>query len=190
MTGGRIKDESIQAQDVLNNTLTGSDIKDGSVGSVDLASSQAWQAIRDPDDAHCPTADGYFTANCFGPGATFPVWKNDESSVNNDTAYYKDPFGVVHLKGIVCRIGGPTNCQDQQAQAGTRDPILQLPPGYRPAKEWSFDTATGFGDALVMAEPNGFVTVLNGNYAGISLDGIEFRPCGAPGSEACPAPAS
>ncbi len=186
--GNRIKNGGIPGGKLGASAVTTSNLKDAQVTKPKLAPPQAWQDIKAPDIDHCqPPADGYFSCvNNFGTPA--PQWENDTGSFNNDASYYKDPYGVVHLKGVVCFAGNP-NGPCSGAGGASRGTIFQIPPGYRPAKEWSFHTATALGEALVVVGPDGHVDYLSGNYAGVSVDGIEFRACGEPGSEACPSPA-
>jgi hypothetical protein len=172
-------------QPSINGALTGSDIADLSIAAKDLTPAQAWQNIQDPDDGHCQVP-GYFS--CVNAGTAVPQWRNDSATENNNAAYYKDPYGVVHIKGVVCFTDPAVNCAPPPPSRdfSSRFTILQLPSGYRPAKEWSFHTETGFGEALIVVGPDGKVDALHGNFQGVSLDGLEFRACGAPGSEACP----
>jgi hypothetical protein len=175
---------SINTYDIQDRGLRGADLELGTVGKSELKAAQAWQNVQTPDAGHCqPPADGYFS--CVNFGGPNPQWRNDSSTTNNDASFYKDPYGVVHLKGIVCFQGNP-NGDCSNTGSVSRVTIFQLPVGYRPAKDWSFHTATAFGDGLVSVGADGHVDYINGSYAGTALDGIDFRACGEPGSEACP----
>lgn len=86
----------------------------------------------------------------------------DYGDVYNPTGYWKDSFGVVHLRGLV--------------KSGTMNQnIFVLPSGYRPQyKEIQFsnsDNAYGRVDILT----DGSVLPVVGNNLWISLDGITFR---------------
>lgn len=97
---------------------------------------------------------------------TAPTFQN--SWVNFDGGYqvagfYKDPFGVVHLRGLV-----------KNGTVG--QPIFTLPEGYRPAARLLFAAASNdaFGRVDILA--NGHVNAEIGNNAYVSLNGISFRP--------------
>lgn len=94
---------------------------------------------------------------------------NYDAANFSTAAFYKDPLGVVHLKGTV-----------HSGTAGT--PIFTLPPGYRPAKSETFATVGGsntFADILVRGISDstgvGRVDLQSGNPAFVTLDGISFR---------------
>jgi hypothetical protein len=78
-------------------------------------------------------------------------------------AYRKDPWGVVHLEGIVSR------------SAGALTPIFVLPQGYRPLKSHVFGLWTTAGFSSVVIDSTGLVTY-NGAAGGLSLclSGIHF----------------
>jgi hypothetical protein len=93
-------------------------------------------------------------------------------------AYFKDPFGIVHLEGLVRVIGG--------AVLTKPSPIFVLPPGYRPAKTGMFAVATYPAAAdsplscWVNVAPDGNVSARERCDARfVSLDGITFRALGA-----------
>lgn len=99
-------------------------------------------------------------------GANFAgTWTNFGGGLSV-AAYYRDPFGVVHLKGQVA--GGTV---------GTT--IYGLPPGYRPSErlDVAVGTAAGDGASTVSLMTNGTIVpaVAAGNTR-VSLDGVTFRP--------------
>ncbi len=85
--------------------------------------------------------------------------------VYNTVAFYKDPFGVVHLKGTF-KLGGDSIA-------------FELPAGYRPARAGVFPIDVNANIVVHLVIYEGFVQVLQpGGYAGTevySLDGISFR---------------
>jgi hypothetical protein len=106
-------------------------------------------------------------------------WTN-LGSVHNPVAFYKDPFGVVHLKGIAA-------CQNIEIEACSAAPspnavIFTLPAGYHPAAQEAVATlssvagniaridVTSSGE-VVLRGPN--VPAFGGGW--VSLDGITFR---------------
>jgi hypothetical protein len=85
-------------------------------------------------------------------------------------AYYKDPFGVVHLSGAV--------------KGGTlATAAFTLPSGYRPAgtanfATESFDVSGTPAADRVQVFADGTVNVIAGNQHYVALDGVSFRAAG------------
>jgi hypothetical protein len=96
------------------------------------------------------------------------VWTN-LGGVHNTVAFYRDPLGVVHLKGVAKCI-----LQDNCSTAS----IFTLPPEYRPAAQEAFPVLTGTGLARVDVTSTG-VAVLRSpsvlTHDWVTLDGITFR---------------
>jgi hypothetical protein len=120
---------------------------------------------------------GYNGQPAFAKDVGFPgyEWSNSWVWPQSEAAFYKDPYGVVHLKGKVKCVGN--TC----AQASL---IFQLPAGYRPADRNVFVTlsdADGAGNgatpARVNVDPDGWVnrTSQLGKTGWLTLDGITFR---------------
>ena len=94
-------------------------------------------------------------------------------------AFYKDPFGVVHLRGAAkCT---PTGGQD--CTPGFSQDVFFLPEGYMPAaaEEFAVDSNLAFGEVAVLNTAVGLGEVVA--QAGsvqtyIALDGITFRAGG------------
>jgi hypothetical protein len=97
-------------------------------------------------------------------------WKNYDDSHYDTAAFYKDPLGVVHLKGTVG--GGPPS---------TSSIIFTLPVGYRPAKAGFYAVAAEneFADLLIQGVNEGAragrVELNVGGTSWVSLSGITFR---------------
>lgn len=97
-----------------------------------------------------------------------PAFQNGWSDFNNGfapAAFYLDPIGRVHLKGVVA--GGVLN-----------NVVFTLPPGYRPPENLAFAVAAGTGSsalANVDVYANGDVFAFTGSSAAEALDGISFR---------------
>jgi hypothetical protein len=85
-------------------------------------------------------------------------------NVHNSVAFYKDPFGVVHLKGLA-------SCLN----SASPDPIFVLPAGYRPAALYTVATITNDSLGRVEISPAGTVKPLIDQADWVSLDGITFR---------------
>jgi hypothetical protein len=76
-------------------------------------------------------------------------------------AYFKDQFGVVHLKGSI--------------KSGTFSAAaFNLPAGYRPAQNRNFGTVSNNAFGYVNVSLNGNVTPVVGSTVYLSLDGIYF----------------
>jgi hypothetical protein len=108
------------------------------------------------------------------PGFTF-AWANF-GSVHNTVAFYKDPLGVVHLRGIA-DCSHVIDCEPGTGSAT----IFILPPGYRPVAQEAFPMLTSASGAnpRVDVTSSGAVVLRNprlddsGDW--LSLDGITFR---------------
>src|SRR5439155_21339220 len=115
-----------------------------------------------------PDPDGDCTADC--------VWQNF-GSIWNTAAFYRDPYGQVHLKGLVCR-GATSPCvaRGKVTLPNPIDDIFTLPAGYRPEKWTEFATSSNGEFARVIIEPNGTVNATPPfDYEDITLDDIQFR---------------
>ncbi|MEO8687856.1 MAG: hypothetical protein ABI611_06520 [Solirubrobacteraceae bacterium] len=97
-------------------------------------------------------------------------WENFGPNLYDTAAFYKDPLGVVHLKGSV--------------SGGVIGSVFTLPVGYRPAKSQFFAVPANnaFGDVLVRGLSEGAqagkVQLNTGDTSFASLDGITFRAAG------------
>ncbi len=98
------------------------------------------------------------------------TWSNFPGNFN-PASYYKDPWGIVHLRGLVRTTSSgflPPTCH------GPGIPIFTLPAGYQPAHEEIFASVSAevFGQARVQA--NGNVVAWTGSESWFSLDGMSF----------------
>lgn len=92
-------------------------------------------------------------------------WVNDNPAVSETAGFYKDPFGRVHLKGMI---------KNGTVGDGTAYAAFTLPTGYRPALRkffapWNANTAP-----RVDIYPTGEVVVVAATGT-VSLDGISWR---------------
>jgi hypothetical protein len=104
------------------------------------------------------------------------LWTNQPASAD-PAAYYRDPFGVVHLKGAVQCLGHPS-----------MNFIFTLPPGYRAQGIQHFPSLSGgpaFNAIEIFSSGEIFPTNTPGTDALVSLDGISFR-CAPSGQDGCP----
>lgn len=101
-----------------------------------------------------------------GSGGSAPAfansWVNDGGAGLETAAFYKDPFGIVRLKGRV--------------KSGTvAATMFTLPAGYRPAATSDHAVVSNFAFGRVTIATNGNVTLGVGSNTWASLSGITFR---------------
>ncbi len=144
-------------------------------GEFAAARAEDWHEVGAPGEPGFIDSFG-----CGGGGGA--GWANFGAG-HNTVGFYEDPYGVVHLKGVVKW----TNA-GQSAPAGCGWPIFQLPEGYRPASKEAHPTlkngtpsrvdveaaGAGYGPGFVMVCDTR--TTVNGDY--YLLDGISFRTTG------------
>jgi hypothetical protein len=104
------------------------------------------------------------------------LWFHANDNNVNKVAFYKDAFGVVHLKGKAKCVG--TTCDSASL-------IYRLPEGYRPAQQQIFpglSDKTGNGAGVldrINVTPDGWVSrapaPLDSQWGWVSMDGITFR---------------
>jgi hypothetical protein len=105
-------------------------------------------------------------------GSCLTVWQNFGAG-HNTAAFYKDPLGVVHLKGTIANNGIPFNPNCREV------PFFTLPAGYRPAAITVAAILRNDTLARVDISPNGEVALCRPNVVNggdwYALDGITFR---------------
>jgi hypothetical protein len=88
-------------------------------------------------------------------------WVNFGGTFQN-SGYFKDNFGIVHLKGTV--------------KSGTYGAtVFTLPVGYRPLLNVNFATVSNGSAAMASVDSSGNVTFNAGSNAWDSIDGMSFR---------------
>jgi collagen triple helix repeat protein len=125
-----------------------------------LITPEAWREIEPVNTPGGePDFSGWPNVNCA------PYYSNYGNG-SNTAAFYKDPFGVVHLKGLVK--GGWYIC-----------PIFILPAGYRPAGVEVRITLLDNTVSRLNINANGYLTREIGpsdlGTSWFSLDGLSFR---------------
>jgi hypothetical protein len=104
------------------------------------------------------TPSGLFAGFTFANG-----WANYGDDFRT-CSYYRDHFGVVHLRGLA------------NGAAKTSNTLGTLPVGYRPAGELTFNAIkTGNTQARVDVNPDGTVEDALGSTGYLSLSGVSFR---------------
>jgi hypothetical protein len=142
-----------------------------------LAGTYPSPELRPPEAWHEVTAFGTCTIT---PSAA--PWENYGAALA-PAAYYRDPLGVVHLKGSV-------KCPGQTSAAYV---VFTLPPGYRSDEVLYFPAEANFGSETngVAVVPGGQVTLSKGSSGTshpethLSLDGVSFR-CSPSDQDGCP----
>lgn len=150
-----IKNGQVKSPDIATGGVASSDIKTGQVRQADLAAPEPWIELGDDDFQN--------------------DWENGgDAAEYSNAAYYKDPYGVVHLKGI---IKGDT----------AESVVFQLPEAYRPTETQIFSVAEETSQPDIshvyvrgVTSTNGVpgdvsVKVSGTDPAFVSLDGITFR---------------
>jgi hypothetical protein len=130
---------------------------------------EAWREVGTPGQP--PFVPNPNPINCSLPNSQ--CWANFGAG-HNSVAFFKDPFGVVHLKGLVrCLAQGA--CQENFG-IDTKTNFF-LPAGYRPAKSEVYPTIGNAANRRLDITPEGavrlFVAVSTNDF--LSLDGITFR---------------
>ena len=89
-------------------------------------------------------------------------WQNGDPASSTTAAYYRDPFGVLHFKGVV-----------DNGSAGST--IFTLPVGYRPSKSLVATVSQSGVAAELSVSSNGSVGLITGSSAAAWIDGVTFR---------------
>lgn len=168
ITKGRLADDAVNGRKVSPDSLRAADLAAGAARTPEIADRAVVQSKLAAPEA--PRQVG-------APGQP-PLgseWEN--ASPTEGAAFYRDPYGRVHLSGQVARNSGTGEST-----------IFTLPAGYRPAAT-TYNGVISNADwiARVDVDPAGDVRYLLGGDPGaiLALDGVSFR-CGPAGVNGCP----
>jgi hypothetical protein len=152
---------------IIASSVNGGDISDGSVRARDLAVPANFISAGLPSTP-CQSGDHQ--------------WRDGTAlGYNGPVGYYRDPFGIVHLRGMLVR------CGDREPG----DYAFQMPPGYRTAQDASHRIyelgMRSDGSAAPVFIEAGNVNIDHSVTGGsvFSLEGITFR-CAPSGQNGCP----
>lgn len=178
----------VKSVDAANNGLTGVDVNEATLGQVPNAANAANANTLDGFNSTAFAQTGSEAWHELAPGDFNACWLNTAEPGRNTAGYYRDPSGVVHLKGHVNR----------QGTDGCGRVIFTLPAGYRPLGDENQVVSSAVRDSGVHglatitivrsnADPySGQVTSVETNSMdGLFLDGITFR-CAPSGTNGCP----
>jgi hypothetical protein len=119
-----------------SNTVFSDDIVNGQVQTPDLQPAENWHEVG------TGLATGFA---CGGNSAHTCDWHNVQG--RDSAAYYRDPYGVVRLKGFLCihALDKPAAGCNLHENDGGKRPVFTLPAGYRPGKLIQFSAISGNG---------------------------------------------
>ena len=174
--GGAWAAATINTGDVVNNSLKSVDLKDGKgVKAADVA----------PGELVTPGSEGWTPLVLNAPAETCG-WQD-----HGNAAYFRDPAGIVHLRGSVQAVDGT---DDACGASPVQDRLVSssLPPGYRPPQAAGLPVVSNntLGQITVFENEDGiwtapdFPTFANAKQW-VQLDGISWR-CGPSGVDGCP----
>jgi hypothetical protein len=173
VTHSKLAKGALSAANVALNSLTGSQIKASTLGTVPSSghassadsatnASHATNADAATNASHATSADSATSAGTAttaqglnAPEAVHIVgaagepgfqnsWQDTGGSADDPVGFYKDHEGIVHLQGVA--VGG----------VGSGNPIFQLPAGYRPAVGKQLRFAVSLCDCLeTLTDPQG-----------------------------------
>ncbi len=139
----------------------------GSLPSAYIKTSQIGEFILAPHFEH---------AN-FGCPFDLTIWHDSSPEVNEVTGYWRDPYGVVHLRGYAIRCGTAETT------------IFTLPAGFRPGKLEHFvafaENPTPKTTFVTVGSTGLVVAAEVASNGSVALDGISFK-CAPSGANGCP----
>jgi hypothetical protein len=160
INGAKLKNRSVAGAKIKKGALGGTEVNESRLGKVPAAG-QADHAVSADRAASVPAEDWHTVGGPNEPGF-LNNWHND-SADETTAGFFKDPFGVVHLKGIIKRDGPYTG-----------HAVFLLPAADRPAKTvFIHITCDGANAGLTITD--GQVTVSGISQETCVLENVTFR---------------
>jgi hypothetical protein len=181
ITGAKIKNGAVTGAKIAPGTITGSNVNAATLGTVPAAT-HSNSADNAANATHSTTSDSAGNTASLGgkPASAYataelepehiigapgePAFEHgcvDVGAGTNPAGFYKDAFGVVHLRGFI------SGCTNEQS-------AFTLPPGFRPTGTEVGGTGTGNATSgLIRVDPSGTVTVF-GSGTQVFMD-VAFR---------------
>ncbi len=184
--GSKIKPHTITGKQVKHHSLGVSVLRGplpagptGATGATGTPGATGASGPKGPTGDAAPTSPAIFTSFGLplGSGGSCPSGYDgwiSRGAEYNEAGYYRDPSGMVFLRGAVNKCGSATA------------EILTLPAGVRPERiEYHPVVAGAGGIEVITMFPNG--VIFGAGSAGFAavLDGVTFR-CGPSGVDGCP----
>jgi hypothetical protein len=177
-----LKNNVVHSQEIKKAQVKSSDLASGAVQESDLAEAEPFRRVGTPGE---PQFSNGGEGDC--------EWKLTQGEIPgiNPAAFYKDPYGVVHLVGAVAGdgdTGGDTFCNATEPGQVEDAIVFTLPAGYRPENATVLSAGNSQGvvlgddDVSLAGEtiPAGSVLALDQEL--MIIDGSSFRAAG-PGTE-------
>lgn len=167
---GDLQRDAVRGKHIKKGVVHTSDVANASLTGRDIALDEFTEVLLGGTNSDC------------NPGAGTTNWVNVaafDDATRSTLAFYRDPLGVVHIKGTIRCLSG----------SDVAMPIFTLPVGYRPALTEEFPTVAGSPRALNSIVVTGAGEVSPGAATGtgalLSLNGLSFR-CSPSGTDGCP----
>jgi hypothetical protein len=162
----RLPANSVGNRQLKADSVSGSKIRNHSVGVKDLAASaRGRRGPRGLKGSPGTSGSGASTVEPWHPLAFSAGWTNYGGGWL-EAAYRKDPLGKVHLRGLVKKDGVPASLEV----------IGTLPPGYRPPAKALFAVAAGAATDIygrVDVYPNGDIVFVAGSTVDADFTGLD-----------------
>jgi hypothetical protein len=203
---------TINSTDVVDNSLRSVDLKDGKgVRGADVAPDTLGGAAVDessfaevPSAADADTLDGTDSDGFVAPGSE--AWKplplhgppgsffcHWENTGGDPASYFRDPAGMVHLKGLVKAVDGTGDVCDGNLVSERRiTDFGALPAGYRPPNAQFYPIVSNNAPGMIVNYENHEGFYISQDYPSwanakqwVSLHGLSWR-CEPSGQDGCP----
>jgi hypothetical protein len=145
------------------NSVLSSSIKNGEVKRKDFGVAPKFTSVPRMPGAVTGCSPGF--GDVWGAAATGDTF--------NGVGYWRDPMGIVHLRGVAVRCNSAGNT------------VFTLPEGYRPDVLYTLPAIQSTGPGRLEITRTGEVVSQLAQNESVSFQGMSF-PCGTPGEGGCP----